>query len=53
MVFSRQKYWSRLPFPSTGDLSNPGIEPRSPALHTVGRFFTVEPQKRPIDLLPG
>ena len=30
--FSRQKYWSGLPFPSPGDLPNPGIEPRSPAL---------------------
>ena len=27
--FSRQKYWSGLPFPSPGDLSNPGIEPGS------------------------
>ena len=32
MEFSRQEYWSRLPFPSPGDLPNPGIEPRSPAL---------------------
>ena len=30
--FSRQEYWSGLPFPSLGDLPNPGIEPRSPAL---------------------
>ena len=30
--FSRQGYWSGLPFPSPGDLPNPGIEPRSPAL---------------------
>ena len=30
--FSRQEYWSGLPFPSPGDLSNPGIEPRSPTL---------------------
>ena len=30
--FSRQEYWSGLPFPSPGDLLNPGIEPRSPAL---------------------
>ena len=30
--FSRQEYWSGLPFPSAGDLPNPGIEPRSPAL---------------------
>ena len=32
MGFSRQEYWSGLPFPSAGDLPNPGIEPRSPAL---------------------
>ena len=32
MGFSRQVYWSGLPFPSPGDLPNPGIEPRSPAL---------------------
>ena len=40
MGFSRQRYWSGLPFPSLGDLPNPGIEPeslRSPAL--AGRFF--------------
>ena len=34
MGFSRQEYWSGLPFPSLGDLLNPGIEPRSRALHT-------------------
>ena len=32
MEFSRQEYWSRLPFPSPGDLPETGIEPRSPAL---------------------
>ena len=32
MGFSRQGYWSALPFPSPGDLPNPGIEPCSPAL---------------------
>ena len=32
MGFSRQEYWSGLPFPSPGNLSDPGIEPRSPAL---------------------
>ena len=32
MEFSRQEYWSGLPFPSSGDLPDPGIEPRSPAL---------------------
>ena len=31
MGFSRQQYWSRLPFPSPGDLPDPGIEPLSPA----------------------
>ena len=30
--FSRQEYWSRLPCPPSGDLPNPGIEPRFPAL---------------------
>ena len=32
MEFSRQEYWSELPFPSPGDLPDPGIEPGSPAL---------------------
>ena len=32
MGFSRQKYWSGLPFLSPGDLPDPGIEPESPAL---------------------
>ena len=34
MEFSRQEYWSGLPFPSPGDLPDPGIEPGSPALQT-------------------
>ena len=34
MGFSSQEYWSGLPFPSPGDLPNPGIEPVSPALQT-------------------
>ena len=38
MEFSRQEYWSGLPFPSPGDLPNPGIELKSPTL--AGRFFT-------------
>ena len=29
--FPRQEYWNRLPFPSAGDLPDPGIEPTSPA----------------------
>jgi len=32
MEFSRQEYWSGLPFPSSGDLPDPGIEPGSLAL---------------------
>ena len=32
MEFSRQEYWSELPFPSSGDLPDPGIERMSPAL---------------------
>ena len=43
--FSRQEYWSGLPFPSPRDLPNPGIEPRSPALAV--RFFTTEPLGKP------
>ena len=34
MGFSRQEYWSRVQFPSPGDLPNPGIEPGFPALQT-------------------
>ena len=33
MEFSRPEYWSGQPFPSPGDLPNPGIKPRSPTLH--------------------
>ena len=42
MGFSRQEYWSGLPFPSPGDLPNPGIEPGSPALEADG--LTSEPR---------
>ena len=38
MEFTRQEYWSGLPFPSPGNLSDPRIEARSPALQ--GGFFT-------------
>ena len=41
MGFPGQEYWSRLPLPSPGDLPDPGIEPKSPAL--AGGFFTTEP----------
>ena len=41
MKFSRQEYWSEFPFPSPGDLPDPGIKPASPLL--AGRFFTSVP----------
>ena len=45
MGFSRQEYWSGLPFPSPGDISDPRTEPVSPGL--AGRFFTTEPPGKP------
>ena len=47
MRFSRQEYWSGLPFPSPGDLPDPRIEPMSPAL--AGRFFTTAPPGKPVN----
>ena len=41
MGFSRQEQWSGLPLPSPGDLSNPGIKLRSPALKTVSLPFAL------------
>ena len=52
MEFSRQEYSSGLPFPTPGDLPNPGVEPASsvsPAL--AGRFFTTEIPGKPHHLL--
>ena len=49
MGFSRLEYWSGLPFPSPGDLPDPGIEPESlasPAL--AGGFFTTAPSGKPL-----
>ena len=48
MEFSRLEYWSELPFPTPGDLPNPGIKPTflvSSAL--AGRFFTAAPPRKP------
>ena len=46
MEFSKQEYWSGLPFPTPGDLSNPGIETMSLASPTLaGRFFTTSPSR--------
>ena len=44
---SRQEYWSRLPFPSPGDLPNPGIKPTSLASALTGVFFTTAPPEKP------
>ena len=42
--FSRQEYWSGLPFPPPGNLPHPGIEPLSPVAPALAAgFFTVEP----------
>ena len=46
MGFSRQEYWSGLPCPSPGDLPDPGIKPRSPALQVDSLLF--EPPGKPI-----
>ena len=52
MAFSRQEYWSGLPFPPPGDLPHPGIKSvslESPAL--AGGLFPTEPPGKPIDTL--
>ena len=46
--FSRQEYWSKLPFPPLGDLRNPGTEPESPVSPALaGGFFTTVPPGKP------
>ena len=45
MGFSRQEYWSGLPFPFPGDLPDSEIKATSPAL--AGKFFTAEPPGSP------
>ena len=52
--FSRQEYWSGLPFPPPGDLPNLGIEPMSlgpPAL--AGGFFPMAPPGKPVVIIPN
>ena len=46
MEFPRQEYWSGLPFPSLGDLPNPGIKPASPALQAGS--LPSEPPGKPL-----
>ena len=44
MGFPRQEYWSGYPFPSPGDLPNPGLKPMSPEL--ASGFFTTAPPRK-------
>ena len=49
MEFSKQEHWSGLPFPSPGDLPDPGIEPRSPAFQADA--LTSEPPGKPYPIM--
>ena len=49
MEFSRQEYWSRLPFPSPGDIQDSGIEPGSPALGVDSLLS--EPPGKPLEVI--
>ena len=51
MGFSRQEYWSRLPFPSPGDLANSGIKPGAPALRADS--LPIEPPGKPSSNMGG
>ena len=51
MGFSRQEYWSGLPFPSPGDLPDPGIELGSPALQAG--FLPLMPTAKPQEMDAG
>ena len=53
MGFSRQEYWSGLPFPSPGDLPDPGIEPRSPTLQADALHRTSDPSTNIKDFKGG
>ena len=54
MEFSRQEYWSELPFPLPGDLPDPGIKPKSPAAPALaGGFFTTKPPGKAVHGLHG
>ena len=48
MIFSRQEYWTGQPFPSPGDLPDPGIKPRSPALQVES--LPSEPPGKPLKI---
>ena len=49
-VFSRQEYWSGLPFPAPGDIPNPRVECVSPVFPALaGKFFATVPPGRPLN----
>ena len=48
LIYDTQEYWSGLPFPSPGDLPNPGIEPRSPVCRRI--FYCLSHQGRDLRL---
>ena len=51
MAFSRQEYWSGLPFSTPWDLPDPGINPKSLASPVLaGRFFTTVPPGKPLKI---
>ena len=52
MEFSRQEYWSKLPFPILEDLPNPWIEPVSLA-RNVDEFFTTVSLRKPLETIEG
>ena len=52
MEFSRQEYWSRLPFPSLGDCPDPGIEPAYPALQADSLSLSHQGSPRPPTSVP-
>ena len=48
MEFSRQEHWSGLPYPTLGDLPNPGVKLASPVPSVLaGKFFTIVPPGMP------
>ena len=52
LEFPRQEYWSKLPFPSPGDLPDPGIEPMSPESPALADgFYNIEPPGKPMIIL--
>ena len=54
MGFTRQEYQSGLPFPSSGDLPNPGIKPTSPALCQVLKYLLIySSQEKGLSLMLG